>query len=102
MILRVNRLRPKSTRLRFKVDAVAKAGYAHFMLKEIHEQPDVIRQMLRSRIKGNTVNLDGIGLTDKQIKSVKNIVVLACGTAYHAGMVGPLYHRIARVDSGGG
>lgn len=79
---------PQIDKVTFKVDAVAKGGFAHFMLKEIHEQPDVLRQMLNFRTKKNSIHLDGIGLTDKQIKSIKNITIVACGTAYHAGMVG--------------
>src|SRR3989338_2888836 len=72
----------------FHVDAVKKQGYAHFMLKEIHEQADVLKNMLASRIKGNHVALDGLKLTDSQLRSIKNIFIVACGTAYHAGMVG--------------
>lgn len=79
---------PKIDKITFKVDAVAKGGFAHFMLKEIHEQPDVLKQMLHFRTKNNSIHLEGIGLTDKQIKVIKNITVVACGTAYHAGMVG--------------
>ncbi len=82
------KVRPKIDRVTFKLDAVAKGGYAHFMLKEMHEQPDVLKQMLNARIKKDAISLEGIGLTDKQIKAIKNITVVACGTAYHAGMVG--------------
>lgn len=78
----------KTDRVMLKLDAVQKQGYDHFMLKEMHEQPCVIRQMLKLRLKGNNVVLDGFGLKDKQIKEIKNIVIVACGTAYHAGMVG--------------
>ena len=79
---------PKVSTVKFSVDAVQKQGYAHFMLKEIHEQPDVIAQMLRTRLKDDHVALEGIGLSDKQLKSFNRIFVVACGTAYHAGMVG--------------
>lgn len=74
--------------VKFTVDAVAKGGYAHFMLKEMHEQPDVLKQMLRTRLKGERVTLEGIGLREKQIKNIKQIFIVACGTAYHAGLVG--------------
>ncbi len=92
------KVRPKVDRVTFTVDAVAKAGYAHFMLKEIHEQPDVLKQMLAFRTKNGKVHLDGIGLSEKQIQSLKNIIVIACGTAYHAGMVGKyVIESLARV-----
>ncbi len=71
-----------------KIDAVQKQGYDHFMLKEVHEQPNVLKTMLESRVKKDRVHLDGLKLTDAQLRAVKNIVIVACGTAYHAGMVG--------------
>jgi len=81
-------VRLKVDKVTFQLDAVQKQGYAHFMLKEIHEQPDVLARMIKTRLKGNRVILDGFGLTPKQFKSVKNIIIVACGTAYHAGLVG--------------
>lgn len=79
---------PKIDTVTFTVGSAQKEGYPHFMLKEIHEQPGVLAQMIDSRTKGNHVVLDGIGLSDNQLKSIKNIYIVACGTAYHAGMVG--------------
>ncbi len=81
-------IKPKIDVVKFTVDAVQKQGFDHFMMKEIYEQPDVIDQMIKLRLKGNTINLDGIQLSDKQLKAFKSIVVIACGTAYHAGLVG--------------
>lgn len=81
-------VRPKADRVTFRVDAVQKQGFAHFMLKEIHEQPDVLARMIKARLKGNMVALQGLGLTDQQLRGVKNIIIVACGTAYHAGLVG--------------
>ncbi|MCK5178581.1 MAG: glutamine--fructose-6-phosphate aminotransferase, partial [Candidatus Omnitrophica bacterium] len=66
-------VKPKVDKVTFKVDAVAKQGFAHFMLKEIHEQPGVLEQMIKARLKGNRVVLDGLGLTGAKLKSVKNI-----------------------------
>lgn len=79
---------PKIDTITFTVGSAQKEGYPHFMLKEIHEQPNVLAQMMKVRTKGNNVILDGIGLSDNQLKSIKNIYIVACGTAYHAGMVG--------------
>ena len=91
-------VRPKVDRVTFKLDAVRKQGYAHFMLKEIHEQPEVLRQMLHKRLKADTVYLEGLGLNDRQLKAVDHIVIVACGTAYHAGLVGKyVIERLAGV-----
>ncbi len=79
---------PKIDTVTFTVGSAQKEGYPHFMLKEIHEQPHVLTQMIKARIKNDHVVLDGIGLSDNQLKSIKNIYIVACGTAYHAGMVG--------------
>ncbi len=81
-------VRPKVDTVTFKIDAVQKQGYAHFMLKEIHEQPEVLRQMLQKRLKGEALDLEGLGLDDQQLKAVDQIIIVACGTAYHAGLVG--------------
>ncbi len=81
-------VRPRIDKVTFDVDAVQKQGYAHFMLKEIHEQPQVLKTMLRSRLKGDEVCLEGLDLSDKALAAVTNIIIVACGTAYHAGMVG--------------
>ncbi|HEX9444276.1 MAG TPA: glutamine--fructose-6-phosphate transaminase (isomerizing) [Candidatus Binatia bacterium] len=73
-------------------DAVAarKGGYRHFMLKEIHEQPRTITDTFRGRIslKDGSIALEGIPLTAGQTRRVKKIHVVACGTAWHAGLVG--------------
>lgn len=81
-------IKPKIDKVTFRLDTVQKKGFAHFMLKEIYEQPDVLAQMIKTRLKGNKVVLDGLGLNEKQLRSFKNIIVIACGTAYHAGLVG--------------
>ena len=75
----------------FKVDfsqsSAEKNGYKHFMLKEIHEQPKAIADTLRGRLDENlNVNFDG--LDDEVIKNVTKIYIVACGTAYHAGLIG--------------
>lgn len=67
-----------------------KGGYDHFMLKEIHEQPRAIRDTLKGRIShaGDKVILDEIKMTPQEVRNIKRIVITACGTAYHAGLVG--------------
>ncbi|MDP8267058.1 MAG: glutamine--fructose-6-phosphate transaminase (isomerizing) [Candidatus Aceula meridiana] len=81
-------IKPKVHTVAFKLDAVQKEGFSHFMLKEIHEQPKVLSGMLSSRIKNKKVHLEGLSLTDKQLKGINHVFVVACGTAYHAGLVG--------------
>lgn len=71
------------------VETAEKEGYEHFMLKEIHEQPTVLRDTLNKRLKdGNEINLDGIKMTKEDIEGFSKIYIVACGTAYHAGLVG--------------
>ncbi len=81
-------VKPKIDKVTFSLDAVQKQGYAHFMLKEMHEQSDVLKQMVQKRIKGNTFHLEELSTLDKELKNITNIIIVACGTAYHAGLVG--------------
>ncbi|MBC8080064.1 MAG: glutamine--fructose-6-phosphate transaminase (isomerizing) [Gorillibacterium sp.] len=78
-----------------------KAGYDHFMLKEIFEQPKAYRDTMSSRISddGKSVILNEVNLTAEQIKAITNIHIVACGTAYHAGLVGKqIIERLVRVS----
>ncbi|MBE6046066.1 MAG: glutamine--fructose-6-phosphate transaminase (isomerizing) [Clostridiales bacterium] len=75
----------------WKADAADKADYDHFMLKEIHEQPSVIRETLMSRLNpDDSIRLDDISLTKEDIDNINKIYIVACGTAYHAGLVGKM------------
>ena len=70
-------------------DAAEKEGYSHFMLKEIHEQPKAISETLNRRLDENgLIKLDGISLTKEELDGFSRIYIVACGTAYHAGLVG--------------
>jgi glutamine---fructose-6-phosphate transaminase (isomerizing) len=69
--------------------AAEKGGYETFMLKEIHEQPDALRETIGERLAGDEIVLD-MGLTDAQLLGVERISITACGTACHAGMIGRL------------
>ncbi len=89
---------PKIDSVTFTVGSAQKEGYAHFMLKEIHEQPIVLEHMLMLRIKKNQLNMEGLNISDAALKAVQKIVIVACGTAYHAGLVGRyLIELLARV-----
>jgi glutamine---fructose-6-phosphate transaminase (isomerizing) len=69
-------------------EAAEKSGYETFMLKEIYEQPEGVRETIGDRVRHGKLVLEGIGLTDKEIRNLRRIVILACGTSYHAGVVG--------------
>jgi glucosamine--fructose-6-phosphate aminotransferase (isomerizing) len=69
-------------------EAAEKSGYETFMLKEIYEQPEGVRETIGDRVRHGKLVLEGIGLTDKEIRNLRRIVVLACGTSYHAAVVG--------------
>lgn len=70
-------------------DAAEKGGYDHFMMKEIHEQPTGLYETLMRRLNDdNTIKLDGITMTKEDIESFNKVYIVACGTAYHAGLVG--------------
>lgn len=80
----------KITEINWDIDTVEKGGYEKFMLKEIHEQPNVVRQTLMGRIPEDKtgVILDGSGLSKEFLGKMNKICIVACGTAYHAGIVG--------------
>ena len=77
------------TKISWDVRAAEKGGFKHFMLKEIYEQPKVVRDTLAGRIRDDgTVDLSEVGLTDEQLKKIRKVTIFACGTAYHAAMYG--------------
>ncbi len=80
-------------------DAAEKEGYEHFMLKEIHEQPKGIFETLNRRINDDdSINLDGITMTKEDIENFNKVYIVACGTAYHAGLVGKMViEKMARI-----
>ncbi len=69
-------------------DAAEKGGYEHFMLKEMYEQPKTVADTIMPRIKENDIVISELDMTDDQIKAIKKIHIVACGSAYHAGMTG--------------
>ncbi len=80
------------------MEAAEKGGYPHFMIKEINEQPEAIRTTIMPRIKEGLPFLEECGITTETIKDFKNITIVACGTAMHAGMVGKyVVEDLARV-----
>ena len=67
-------------------EAVAKGGYEHFMLKEIYDQPRAVRETFEKHMKDGNVEIEELRMTDEEIRMLSRILIVACGTAYHAGM----------------
>ncbi len=74
------------TEITWDAEAAEKGGYEHFMLKEIHEQPAAVRDTLSSLVKDGRIDLSAAGITDETIRSLSQIVITACGSAWHVGM----------------
>jgi glutamine---fructose-6-phosphate transaminase (isomerizing) len=93
---------PTITKLELDVDEIEKSGYDHYMLKEIHEQPKSITDTFRGRINPKTHELKLGGLHDNMetLIKAKRIIIIACGTSYHAGLVGEyLFEEFARIPT---
>lgn len=78
----------KSTKIKWDISQAEKTGYKHFMLKEIFEQPRILQNILKERIKNDKVEFGELTIKSQELSRIKNIMVIACGTAYHAGLVG--------------
>ena len=74
--------------IEWDIDAAEKGGYEHFMLKEIYEQPKAVRDTLNPRLKDKEINIEELGMSDEDICKIKKILIIACGSAYHAGITG--------------
>lgn len=85
-----NKIEPKAEILPWEPVALSKMGYKHFMLKEIHEQPDVIRNILVGKLHApdESIVLNEVKLTKDTLKSLNRIQIIACGTSLHAAMIG--------------
>ena len=89
----------------YSAEALAKGGFAHFMLKEIFEQPDTIRNAMRGRllVDDGSARLDGLNLVLQQLRQINRIIFVACGTSWHAALVGEhMIEEIAGVSRRGG
>ncbi|MBR6222813.1 MAG: glutamine--fructose-6-phosphate transaminase (isomerizing) [Lachnospiraceae bacterium] len=81
-------------------DAVSaeKGGYEHFMLKEIYEQPKAVLDTISPRIKGDKIEIEELNMSSEDIKNIKRIYIIGCGSAYHVGVVGKyLFEDITRI-----
>ena len=73
--------------IKWDAEAAEKGGYEHFMMKEIHEQPKAIMDTMNSKLKDGRIDLSDVGLSEEDIKSIAQIYIVACGSAYHTGVV---------------
>ena len=74
------------TEITWNAEAAEKAGFEHFMMKEIHEQPKAVADTLASFIRDGKIDLSDVGLTEEQIREISQIYIVACGSAYHVGV----------------
>ncbi len=82
----------------WSIDAAEKGGYDHFMMKEIMEEPEAIRKTIEPRIKDGEIYFEGLKLSTEQVKNIKRIIITACGSAYHTGMVAKyIFEEILRI-----
>ena len=78
---------PKVTHVDWNLDVAEKSGYPDFMLKEIHEQPRVIRDTLAGRLVGGALSIDELDLSVEELNLIDRVCIIACGTSYHAGLI---------------
>ena len=93
-----NEVKPTMLHASWDADSAQKNGYAHFMLKEIHEQPDSLLTTIMPRIKNGVINFEEEQIPDSLFMNFSNIVITACGTAMNAGLVGKsLIEKVLRI-----
>lgn len=81
-------LEKEPKRIEWDINAAEKGGYEHFMLKEMYEQPKTVSDTLNPRIKDGRIVIEELGMSDDEIRALRKIHIVACGSAYHAGMTG--------------
>lgn len=72
--------------IQWDAEAAEKAGFEHFMIKEIHEQPKAVRDTVNSVVRDGKIDLGGVGITEEEIQKLQQIYIVACGSAYHVGV----------------
>ena len=86
------------TEIKWDAEAAERGGFEHFMMKEIHEQPKAVQDTLNSLVVDGHISLDAISLTEEEIAGIGNIVIVACGSAYHVGVsLQYVFEDLARV-----
>ena len=87
-------IKSKIDKIDWNLEEIARAGYEHFMLKEIHEQPQSIRDTIAGRVREDQIKLGGIRNRFKELMDAQNIIFSACGTSWHATLIGEMYFEI--------
>jgi glucosamine--fructose-6-phosphate aminotransferase (isomerizing) len=88
----------ESKHIDWDINAAEKNGYEHFMLKEIYEQPKTVRDTISPRIKDNEIVIEELGMTDEEIRQIRKIYIVACGSAYHTGVTSKyVFEGLARI-----
>ena len=91
-------LEKEATHIDWDMNAAEKSGYEHFMLKEMHEQPKAVKDTLTPRIKNGDVVIEELGMTDEEIRAIRKIFIVACGSAYHTGVTAKyVFEKLARI-----
>lgn len=86
------------TRIEWDVNAAEKGGFEHFMLKEMYEQPKAITDTFSPRIKGNEIVIEELQMSDEEIRAIRKIMIVACGSANHTGMTSKyIFEGLARI-----
>ena len=81
-------IQKEQVEIKWDAESAEKGGYEHFMLKETHEQPRAVRDTIGAYVKDGKIDLSETGLTDEKLQEIERIYIVACGSAYHVGMVG--------------
>lgn len=85
-------------KIEWDINAAEKGGYEHFMLKEMYEQPKTVSDTLNPRMKDGKIVIEELGMTDDEIRALRKIHIVACGSAYHAGITGKyVFEGLARI-----
>jgi len=98
------KIHKKKVSIKWDVKSAKKGGFSHFMIKEIHEQPEVLAEILKTRLRNNQVVFEQLSISPDKLKKINQIQIVACGTAYHAGLCGKyilekLLHLPVNVDT---
>ncbi len=91
-------IQKEPTTIDWDINAAEKGGYEHFMLKEMYEQPQTVRDTLSPRIKEGSIVIEELGMDEEEIRAIRKIHIVACGSAYHAGVTGKyVFEGMARI-----
>jgi glucosamine--fructose-6-phosphate aminotransferase (isomerizing) len=91
-------LQKTPTTIEWDMNAAEKGGYAHFMLKEMHEQPKAVADTLNPRLRDGKIVIEELGMSDEEIRAIRKIYIVACGSAYHTGVSAKyVFEGLARI-----